>query len=316
MSARSLALAGNSRVTAAACRARWHTCITCVGTWRPFSRARPWSGLAKNVAMAKPVPYAKTIVTQDGVPIDAAHLPGDSDLGIVLAHGFTLNWQRPAVWGVATRLNKFGGVVTFDFRGHGRSGGVSTVGDKEIKDVDVAVGYARELGYRRIATVGFSMGGSVVLRHAGLLGGVDAVVSISSPGKWYFRGTRPMRLVHLAIENRAGRLITRKMLNTRISGGKWDPVPLAPDESAALISPVPLLVVHGDRDGYFPVDHAQRIFDAAEEPKELWIVPGFGHAESGAGPQLIERVGTWIRQVLDLGETGAGEPAGTEGPTE
>jgi pimeloyl-ACP methyl ester carboxylesterase len=272
--------------------------------------------LAKNVAMAKPVPYAKTIVTQDGVPIDAAHLPGDSDLGIVLAHGFTLNWQRPAVWRVATWLNKFGGVVTFDFRGHGRSGGVSTVGDKEISDVDVAVGYARELGYRRIATVGFSMGGSIVLRHAGLLGGVDAVVSISSPGKWYFRGTRPMRLVHLAIENRAGRLITRKMLNTRISGGKWDPVPLAPDESAALISPVPLLVVHGDRDGYFPVDHAQRIFDAAEEPKELWIVPGFGHAESGAGPQLIERVGTWIRQVLDLGETGAGEPAGTEGPTE
>ena len=98
--------------------------------------------------MSKPVPYARTIVTEDGVPIDAAHLPGDKDLGIVLAHGFTQNWQRPAVWKVATKLNKFGGVVTFDFRGHGRSGGVSTVGDKEIRDVDVAVGYARELGYR------------------------------------------------------------------------------------------------------------------------------------------------------------------------
>jgi len=66
--------------------------------------------------------------------------------------------------------------VTFDFRGHGRSGGVSTLGDKEIKDIDVAVGYARELGYQRVATVGFSMGASIVLRHAGLIGDVNAVV--------------------------------------------------------------------------------------------------------------------------------------------
>ncbi len=250
--------------------------------------------------MTKPVPHARTIVTEDGVPIDAAHLPGDRDLGIVLAHGFAQNWQRPGVWKVATRLNKFGGVVTFDFRGHGRSGGVSTVGDKEIKDVDVAVGYARELGYRRIATVGFSMGGSIVLRHGGLIGGVDAVVSVSSPGQWYYRGTRAMRLVHLAIENRTGRLITKTFLKTRITNGKWDPVPLPPADAAALIAPVPLLIVHGDRDEFFPVDHAQRLYDAANEPKELWLVPGFTHAESGASPQLLNRIGAWIRAAAGL----------------
>ncbi len=250
--------------------------------------------------MSRPVPYARTIVTDDGVPIDAAHLPGDKDLGIVLAHGFTLNWQRPAVWRVATRLNKFGGVVTFDFRGHGRSGGVSTVGDKEIKDVDVAVGYARELGYRRIATVGFSMGGSIALRHAGLIGGVDAVVSVSSPGRWHYRGTRPMRLVHLAIGNRTGRMFAKTILKTRISSGKWDPVPLPPDDAAALIAPIPLLIVHGDKDDFFPLDHPQQIFEAAGDPKELWIVAGFGHAESGAGPQLVKRIGTWVRGAVGL----------------
>ena len=250
--------------------------------------------------MSRPVPYARTIVTDDGVPIDAAHLPGDSDLGIVLAHGFTLSWQRHAVWQVATRLNKFGGVVTFDFRGHGRSGGVSTVGDKEIKDVDVAVKYARELGYQRVATVGFSMGASIVLRHAGLIGDVDAVVSVSSPGRWYYRGTRPMRLVHLAIENRPGRMITKAILKTRVSHGKWDPVPLPPDDAAALIAPIPLLVVHGDKDNFFPVDHAQQIYEAANDPKELWIVPGFGHAESATGPQLIRRIGRWMTSAVGL----------------
>ena len=260
--------------------------------------------------MSRPVPYARTIVTDDGVPIDAAHLPGDKELAIVLAHGFTQSWQRPAVWKVATRLNKFGGVVTFDFRGHGRSGGVSTVGDKEIKDVAVAVEYARELGYARVATVGFSMGASIVLRHAGLIGGVDAVVSISSPGRWYYRGTRAMRLVHLAIENRPGRLITKAILKTRVSNGKWDPVPLPPDDAAALIAPIPLLVVHGDKDHFIPVDHAQRIYDAAADPKELWIVPGFGHAESATGPQLIRRIGRWIRGTVGLDEAAAlGNPA-------
>ncbi len=231
--------------------------------------------------MTKPVPYARTIVTDDGVPIDAAHLPGDKDICIVLAHGFTQSWQRPVVWKVATRLNEFGGVVTFDFRGHGRSGGVSTMGDKEIKDVDVAVGYARELGYRHVATIGFSMGASAVLRQAGLIGHVDAVVSVSGPGRWYYRGTRPMRLVHLAIEHRVGRVFTRAIMKTRISKGKWDPVPLPPDDAAALIAPIPLLIVHGDKDQFFPVDHAERIYAAANEPKELWIVPGGLDAGSG-----------------------------------
>ena len=98
------------------------------------------------------------------------------------------------------------GWLCFDFRGHGRSGGASTMGDKEIKDLDVVVRYARELGYQRVVTVGFSMGASIVLRHAGLLGGVDAVVSVSGPGRWYYRGT-PMRRVHWAVEHRAGRTL-------------------------------------------------------------------------------------------------------------
>jgi pimeloyl-ACP methyl ester carboxylesterase len=250
--------------------------------------------------MTKPVTKASTIVTDDGVPIDAAHLPGRSELAIVLAHGFTLNWQRPAVWRAATRLNRAGGVVTFDFRGHGRSGGVSTLGDREIRDVAVAVAYARELGYQAVATVGFSMGASVVLRHAGLIGGVDAVVSVSGPGRWYYRGTRSMRRVHWAVERKAGRLVTSRFLHTRISAGRWDPVPVPPADAAAKIAPTPLLIVHGDQDEFFPVDHAQQLYDAAHDPKDLWIVPGFGHAESGAGPALLDRIAGWVREAVPI----------------
>ena len=261
--------------------------------------------------MSPPVVKALTLVTSDGVPIDAAHLPGDPDLAVVLAHGFTLSWQRPAIWRVATRLNKVGGVVIFDFRGHGRSGGLSTLGDREIKDLDVAVAYARELGYRRIVTVGFSMGASIAVRHAGLIGGVDAVVSVSGPGWWYYRGTKPMRRVHWAVERRMGRLVTRTWLNTRVSPVRWDPDPLPPAEAAARIAPVPLLIVHGDEDLYFPPDHAQQLYDAAREPKELWIVPGFGHAETGMNAALLDRIGQWIQEKSGAG-TEPGDSHGTD----
>jgi pimeloyl-ACP methyl ester carboxylesterase len=250
--------------------------------------------------MTVPVLKAHTLVTEDGVPIDAAHLPGDGDLAIVLAHGLTLNWQRPAVWRIARRMSRYGGVVIFDFRGHGRSGGLSTLGDREINDVAVAVAYARELGYQRVAIVGFSMGASIVLRYAGLVGGVDAVVSVSGPGWWYYRGTKSMRWVHRGVERKLGRLFVRKMLNTRISSGRWDPVPVPPADAAAKIAPVPLLIVHGDQDKFFPVEHATQLYESAHEPKELWIVPGFGHAEAAAAADtaLLDRIGGWVSAAV------------------
>ena len=202
--------------------------------------------------MTKPVVTATTLVTEDGVPIDAIHLPGKRDLAIVVAHGFTLSWQRPNVWRIANRFNQMAGVLSFDFRGHGRSGGLSTLGDREIKDLDVVVRWARELGYQRVAAVGFSMGASIVLRHAGLVGGVDAVVSVSGPGRWYYRGTEPMRRVHFAVEHRLGRFVTRRWLKTRISPEGWKLVPVPPAEAAAQISPVPLLIVHGEQGSLLP----------------------------------------------------------------
>jgi pimeloyl-ACP methyl ester carboxylesterase len=252
------------------------------------------------------VPKGVTLVTEDGVPIDAVHVAGDSQLAFVVAHGFTLHWSQNAVWQVARRLNRYGGVVAFDFRGHGRSGGESTLGDKEIKDLDVAIRYARELGYQRIVTVGFSMGASVALRHAGLLGGVDAVISVSGPGRWYYRGTQAMRMVHWAVENRLGRLVAKAFLHTRITNGRWDPVPVPPADAAARIAPTPVLIVHGDKDQFFPVDHAEQLFEAAHQPKELWIVPGYGHAETAAPRELIDRIGRW-------GQTAA-IPGGADGP--
>jgi pimeloyl-ACP methyl ester carboxylesterase len=242
------------------------------------------------------MPYqATTLLTDDGVRLSARHLPGPDDLGIVVAHGLTGSSRRGGLRRAAAILAESGGVVSFDFRGHGRSSGHSTVGDREILDLAAAVGWARELGYSRVATVGFSMGAAVALRHAAALGGVDAVASISGPSRWYYRDTVPMRRVHWVIETRLGRLTGRVLRQTRIAANGWQPVPEPPDAAAARIAPTPLLVVHGDADALFPVSHARALYDAAGEPKQLWIEQGFGHAESGATPELLARVGAWAR---------------------
>jgi pimeloyl-ACP methyl ester carboxylesterase len=247
----------------------------------------------------KSVVTTATLVTEDGVPIDAVHLPGPRDLAIVMAHGFTQSWQAPMVWEIARRFNLKAGVVTFDFRGHGRSGGLSTLGNKEIYDLDVAAGYAREIGYQRVATVGFSMGASVVLRQAALLGGVDAVVSVSGPGRWFYRGTGPMRRVHFVAEKRVGRMIARQFMHTRIDARGWPvPDPLPPAAAAERISPIPLLVVHGDKDLYFPPEHARQIYAGAREPKELWLIPGFGHAERATDDELADRIAAWVAEAV------------------
>jgi fermentation-respiration switch protein FrsA (DUF1100 family) len=240
------------------------------------------------------------LATEDGVHIDACHDPqvlAERDLAVVVGHGFTGSWRRPAVRRVAGVLADVAGVVTFDFRGHGRSTGTSTVGDREVLDLAAAVAWARELGYRRVATLGFSMGASIVVRHAGLYGGLAAVAAVSGPARWYYRGTPAMRRTHWVIERPVGRLVSRVWLRTRISADGWNPVPVPPYELAGKIAPTPLLVVHGDADHYFPVEHAEQLFAAAAEPKELWLEPGFGHAENAATDELLRRIAGWLVQA-------------------
>src|SRR5918992_294506 len=99
----------------------------------------------------------QVIFAADGVRIDAGHFDGDRGRCVVLAHGFTGAWRQPTTRRIATLLSRYGGVLAIDFRGHGRSGGRSTVGDHEVLDIEAAVRQARKLGYARVAVVGFSM---------------------------------------------------------------------------------------------------------------------------------------------------------------
>lgn len=245
-----------------------------------------------------------TLRSADGVDLSAVHRaftgPDPLALGLVVVHGFTNSWRTAKVQRVIDRLSRFGGIVAVDMRGHGTSGGESTVGNAEILDVTAAVHWARELGYRSVVTIGFSMGGSVVLRQAALEDEpVDAVVSVSAPAFWYYKGTRIMRLVHQLVENRGGRLILRRR-GVRVSDAGWpDPPPVEPVAAVAQLGDLPLLIVHGTVDHYFPVEHPHALHRAAvasgNVKSELWIIDGFAHAESGIDDATLDAIGEWTR---------------------
>ncbi|WP_327176572.1 alpha/beta hydrolase [Streptomyces sp. NBC_01335] len=281
--------------------------------------------VSSSVPLITRTPQYATLLTDDGVPVEAVYEPCTAGSGqgaggvaeqpaIVVAHGFTGSLDRPAVRRAARVFLQRAAVVTFSFRGHGKSGGKSTVGDREVLDLAAAVAWARSLGHRRIVTVGFSMGGSVVLRQAALYtkesvgnegavrgvaksagpAHVDAVISVSSPARWYYRGTASMRRLHWVVTRPTGRLVGRYGLGTRIHDRDWDPVPLSPVAAVPLIAPAPLLVVHGDRDPYFPLDHPRMLAGAAAEgAAELWLERGMGHAENAADEALLGRMADW-----------------------
>lgn len=246
------------------------------------------------------------LIADDGTVVRAEHRPpasGQRSAAIVIVHGFMLHSSHPHMRRVAGWLDggpdvggsdvDDPGLILLDLRGHGRSDGASTLGWYEVLDVAAAVQWARTLGYRKVVTLGFSLGAAVALRHAALVGGVDRVAAVSGPGQWFFRGTSRMRLLHHLVLRAPGRLAVRALRRTRISPQKWsEPLPIDP-VAAASRAAVPILVVHGDRDELFPPSHAERIAEAAPDG-EVWLVPDFGHAEAALDRELAVRLRDWL----------------------
>src|SRR3954471_9778119 len=225
---------------------------------------------------------------------------GARPLTFVLAHGFTNHVARAPFVRLAGWLRRFGEVRALDFRGHGGSGGGSAVGgDPEMLDVEAAVAAARADGADAVVTGGVSMGGGAVLRQAALgRHGRDAVVSVSAVSRWYVRDTRPMRRVHWLLETTVGRRVLSRLIAHQFDEA-WITPPPSPLQVVSAVAPTPLLLVHGDRDEYFPLEHFRALAQAAGPSATARVVPGFGHAESGATAPLVERIGRWASATID-----------------
>lgn len=246
--------------------------------------------------------HAFAVLTEDDVQIVGTRL-GRNDAerpAIVFVHGL-MGWHaKPRFAVFAEHLTEWFTVYAFDMRGHGGSGGISDFGGAEILDVDAVVALCRREGHRTVVTAGMSQGGIAVLRHAGLLGGVDTVVAISSLAHWDWHGgaeSSARRQLHARIGTRSGRAALRAW-GVRLPE-EWDE-PESPEEVIGKIAPTPVVIIHGSDDHLFSPDHARRLYDAAGEPKRLLLGDGFGHAEDGLTPAFERRLARVVHETLGL----------------
>lgn len=62
---------------------------------------------------------------------------------------------------------------------------------------------------------------------------------------------------------------------------------------------VPVLIIHGEKDAIVPVDLGRQVFDAAQEPKQWYVVSGAGHNDVPyvGGDPYFQRIVNFVQRV-------------------
>lgn len=238
-----------------------------------------------------------TLTTSDGLKIAGWYIPGTRPQGVILVHGIHAN--RAAVLPEAAVLAEAGyHLVLIDLRAHGQSEGTEgTYGYREAFDVQAAIDYlAAKPEITGIGAVGTSYGGAAVARAAALDPRLKAVVIESSYSSL-------LDAVDDAFEQNS---IFPKWpfapllvwLSERQLGLEISQVDSARD--LATIQPRAVMIIHGTKDRLFPTRHALKMYEAAQEPKELWLIEGLGHANPVPGheAEYRERVVTFFEKAF------------------
>jgi fermentation-respiration switch protein FrsA (DUF1100 family) len=219
---------------------------------------------------------------------------------IIICHGVGAN--RSDFTELAVSLSQRGHfVLLFDFRAHGESGGRRTsLGYHEQKDIEAALAFLKTrptmIDPKSTGIYGFSMGGSAAVLAAAKTGAFSAVVadsaftSLRDQAKdaitgFYHLPSFPF--LHLAV------LGYELYFQTNVDS-------ISPVSVIAAIAPKPVLIIAGEGDKLIPANNGRKLYAAAGEPKELWIIPGADHGGTlaAAGSEYDKRVGEFFDKNL------------------
>lgn len=217
--------------------------------------------------------------TRDGLILRGWFIPapGRAKGTLVFSHGYAGDCSPDLVY--VPFLNRAAyNVCLFDFRGHGTSeGDFTSIVHYERGDLIDAIDFLRRKGISRVGLVGFSMGGAIALATTPLCPEVVAVASDST----FSELTAIIR--NAAVQRgfpRLGAVLVSRLVvllaSLRVRANLFSADPI---RTIAKISPRPVLIMHGEADTAIPVGEAYRLFRAACEPKELWVVPGAEHRQ-------------------------------------
>jgi dipeptidyl aminopeptidase/acylaminoacyl peptidase len=237
-----------------------------------------------------------TFQTPDGVTARGWYIPPSNGAVIMLVPG--LGGARDGMLGDAAILARHGyGLLMYDARQCNVPGAKGTLGYVETNELLGAVEYvSRRDPSLHIGALGFSEGGTVVIRGAARDGRIRAVVAeggFHDLAQHVWHGNQ-VSWVRQLVE-------VQVLMFYRLDTG-IDPAQVSPAADISRISPRPVLLIYGEHEA--GRGGAERLFNAAREPKQMWIVPGAGHGGYiGAAPQEYEqRVVTFFDKVMGIGD--------------
>lgn len=172
--------------------------------------------------------------------------------------------------------------MLIDLQTHGETPGKRiTFGLRKWVDIEATVAFlCKTFPSERIAAIGVSLGAAAVVlaKHALQL---DAAVHES---------------LHSTIEEMVVSLSGREYAPVLLPQLAFypDPITRIGDLNA------PLLLIAGSTDEHTKVPETERLFAAAQQPKDIWIVPGAGHfnMHSYAGKEYEMRISEFLDQHL------------------
>ncbi len=242
--------------------------------------------------------FRSVLHTEDGERIALRHYRRDYPGVIIIAHGFYNNKDTVLFEAIAEAFNRHYDVITFDFRGHGKSSGLFSWTSQEPRDLRAVVAYAKKKEYAKVGVMGFSLGASTTLIEAAQSPGIHSVIAVSAVSdfnKIDARFWEPDMLEDLKIN------IGKKGRGKGVRPGNPFLPKIRPLDVVDKIAPRPVLFVHGEKDWLIKPSHSKMLFERARDPKALEIIEGAGHAERifDAFPDRFEALCVdWFRKTL------------------
>ncbi len=234
----------------------------------------------------------------------------------IFAHCFTCSKDILAAKRISQRLASSGiAVLRFDFTGLGHSGGefANTHFTSNVADLHFSADHMASIGRPVSLLVGHSLGGAAVLKVAGEIDSVKAVVTIGAPADAshvadnFSSHLDEIKQNGSAEVSLAGRAFTIKQAFVDdISSVKLLPAVSKMHKA--------LLVLHAPLDETVSIDNAAEIFVAAKHPKSFVTLDSADHLITRAkdAEYAADVIATWAARYLDLQKPAApiGAPEG------
>ena len=165
-------------------------------------------------------------------------------------------------------------VISFDFRGHGKSGGLYTFMAHEIIDMDAVVRFARQCNYKKIYLAGFSLGAGVAVVYAAKSIFIDKVIAISVPADFD-------RIENQMWKKEAWGETFQKFELSRFLSIRPNPVPQKKLKPIDIIDKlkVPTLFIAGEKDPTVHAWHTKELYEKANCQKKYKEYKNGCHAE-------------------------------------